>query len=316
MITIGVICSSCSYRSPETAIRPAPTLAQAIPGQGADAFIPCVAPNANEQVMLGLAAKAMEMDQDHGINPLDIGAQRLLADPIFGHAGSTQDDIVCVPTEILSRVSDVLAKRHGFAGRLVEYQLNLARKLPPGNSYVIDSVGNAAFSNVKQPSELFPGTDIRPYARTVLASFGRAASKFGSIAYKEMSDTTSLGTGAAQVAAATGQPQALAKIATMMEAILSSVPQNRSIPDEKRIRILELSWAIYFAGDAGKAYTKPMHDAMRRKYQSSAPPFGTLELPPYDLCPLLANIESEAAMRRYDFCRDVKVTVKDQSSRP
>jgi hypothetical protein len=192
-------------------------------------------------------------------------------------------------------------------GRLVEYQLELAFRLPARNTNVVEAVGKSAFSSQVQESDIFKQRDIRPYARTVLASFGRDAQAFQALAYEQMSMEDSMGTGAAQVAAATRHPGALPRIERMMEEALAGVPVDGVVPRAVRDRLYELAWAIYFAGDAGKAHTKPIHLMMHRKVQSLAPPFGMVELRPKRLCNILAGIEGAESLKPYAFCLDDNV---------
>jgi hypothetical protein len=190
---------------------------------------------------------------------------------------------------------------------LVEYQLELAARLPVRSGHVVEAVGKSAFSPQIQESDVFKQRDIRPYARTILASFGREAKAFQALAYEQMSIDDSMGTGAAQVAAATGHPEALSRIERMMQDALTAIPPDEVVPRARRDRLYELAWAIYFAGEQGKSRTKPIHAMMQRKVQSWAPPFGMVELRPKRLCGVLARIEGPASLRRYAFCVDEKV---------
>jgi len=119
-----------------------------------------------------------------------------------------------------------------------------------------------------------------------------------------MSIQSAMGTGASQVAAAAGHPDALPRVAQMMEEAISAVPVNRAIPRDKRNRLYELAWAIYYSGDAGKRYTKPIHEIMHRKVESWAPPFGMVELSPKRLCEVLRRIEGDGSIQQYAFCTD------------
>jgi hypothetical protein len=282
-------------------------LADAIP---ASAPGNCVSPNARERSLLELAVSAIE--QSGGDNPswLDIGAQRYLARHQFRIEGG-HGVAICTPDEVLKRVAAAFEARKGLGkGRLVEYQLELAARLPARSRYVVEAVGKSAFNLQVQESDVFKQKDIRPYARTVLASFGHDADAFKALAYEQMSMEDSMGTGAAQVAAATGHPDALPKIERMIEDALADVPVDKVVPRAKRDRLYELAWAIYFAGDAGKAHTKPIHAMMNRKVQSWAPPFGMVELRPKRLCGVLARIEGAESIKPYAFCFDEKVPLE------
>ena len=267
----------------------------------------CVAPTSHERSLFELAADAIAMVDSNSSNWLDVGAQRFLARTQYRDEGASTV-VVCIPEDVLMRVSDALTSRKGFGKfRLSEYQLELSSKLPDRSAYVVEAVAASAFNANVQPSEVFSLHDIRPYARTVLAGFGSSASRFGSLAFEQMSIETSMGTGAAQVAAAAGHPQALPRIERMMDEAIAAVPAGQPIPRETRNRLYELSWAIYFAGDSGKKYARPIHSLMRRRVQSWAPPFGMVDLQPKRLCEVLRRIEGEGAVRAYGFCGDEKI---------
>ena len=271
----------------------------------------CVPPNARERSLLDLAASAIEQVGEDNPNWLDIGAQKYLARHQFRSEGGLRRVAVCTPDDILRRVAVAFDIRKGFGkGRLVEYQLELAARLPVRNRYIVEAVGKSAFSVQVQESDIFKQRDIRPYARTVLAGFGGEAKAFQVIAYEQMSIEDSLGTGAAQVAAATGHPDALPRIGRMMQNALAAIAADKVVPRATRDRLYELAWAIYFSGDAGKAHTKPIHTMMQRKVQSWAPPFGMVELQPKRLCGVLARIEGSDSVKPYAFCLDEKVPLE------
>jgi hypothetical protein len=279
-------------------------LAAAVPPNAPSA---CVSPNERERSLLELAVSAIEQSGEGNPNWLDIGAQKYLARHQFRREGSHYI-AVCTPAEVLRRVASAFEVRKGLGkGRLVEYQLELAFRLPTRSTNVVEAVGKSAFSSQVQESDIFKQRDIRPYARTVLASFGREAQAFQALAYEQMSMEDSMGTGAAQVAAATRHPGALPRIERMMEEALADVPVDGVVPRAVRDRLYELAWAIYFAGDAGKAHTKPIHLMMNRKVQSLAPPFGIVELRPKRLCNILAGIEGAESLKLYAFCLDDNV---------
>ena len=277
-----------------------------------DAFPPfhfgkCVAPTERERALFTVAVIAIELADADDTSWLDIGAQKFLASGQYRKVDD-QRVVVCVPDDILKRASEAFAMRQGFGkGRLVEYQLSLAFKLPNPSSSVIAAVGQSAFSSQVQPSEIFRFRDIRPFARSVLASFGVQAKSYQAIAYDQMSMTTPMGTGAAQVAAATRHPNALPRIKQMMEEALAAVPADKAIPRNTRDRLYELSWAVYFSGDEGKNYTAPIHKIMGRRVETWAPPFGMVEGRPKRLCRALARIEGDEVFTRYPFCLDEKV---------
>jgi hypothetical protein len=267
----------------------------------------CVAPNARERSLLELAVSVIETVGEDNINSLDIGAQKYLARNQFRSEG-TRRVAVCTPDDILRRLAAGFDMRKGFGkGRLVEYQLELAARLPTRSPYIVEAVGKSAFNANIQESDTFRRRDIRPFARTVLAGFGAESRAFQALAYEQMSIKDSLGTGAAQVAAATGHPDALPRIERMMQETLAAIPADKAIPRATRDRLYELAWAINFSGDSGRRHTKPIHVMMQRKVQSWAPPFGIVELRPKRLCGVLRRIEGADSVKPYVFCLDEKV---------
>jgi hypothetical protein len=239
-----------------------------------------------------------------------MGAQRYLSHYPFRQDGKNRV-AVCIPESILKRVAAAFILRKGLGkGRLVEYQLELASRLPFRSDDIVDAVGQSAFNKNFQQSDVFPRRDIRPLARTVLASFGKQAKPYEKVAYEQVSIETSMGTGAAQVAAAAGHPDALPRIQRMMEEAVSAVPSDRPIPRATRDRLYELAWAIYYSGEAGKKHTKPIHQIMQRQVESWAPPFGMVALRPKRLCSVLKLIEGDESLGAYTFCKDEKVPLE------
>lgn len=264
----------------------------------------CFPPNSHESSQLETAASVIELGIVGESNFLDIGAQQFLASTLT-RTENGKTLFVCTPSSILKRVSDALNTRQGFGkGRLTEYGLTLVSKLPEKNNHMMEDVAEVAFNTNVQPSDTFSFRDIRPYARTTLASFGKSASKYGKIAYKQISVDTPMGTGAAQVAAATGYLNALPRIVKLMEIELESIPTGMAIPIKMRNRLHEMSLAIYFSGDEGKKYTKPIHEIMHRKVQSSGLALGIADTEPKELCDVLRRIEGDKAIEVYNFCMD------------
>lgn len=267
----------------------------------------CVPPSKHDLAVYEAAATIIELEAEGDVSWLGIGARRSLASVHYRKEGA--DAVaVCAPASVYERVSAAIIRRKAFVeGRLTEYQLELAWRLPRSNPYVVEAVAQSAFDPQAQPSDTFESRDIRPFARTVLASFGEDAKKYSTIAYEQISGDSPMGTGAAQVAAATGHPLALQRIEALMKDMLSSIPRNKVIPYQLRNRLYELSWAIHFSGEPGRKYTAPIHALMKREVESHAPPFGMIELQPKQLCRLISLIEGEDAVRPYDYCIDDKV---------
>lgn len=265
----------------------------------------CVPATETERAIFEHALTSLEISgKNRGVLWLGIGAQRFLGGYLY--RGETGKSVaVCPPPDIYARASDLLTEYKGFSARLADYQFELATKLPHRSDYLVDAIGNSAFNASRQPSEIFPRKDMRPYARMVLAGFGPKAAKYSDTALKEMSTKDSLGTSAAQVAAAAGHPEALPRIRSMMKELLHGVPNNKAIPWHTRNRLYELAYAIRFAGDRGKEFTEPLRELMSRKVQSWAPPFGMVELNPKQMCEVLEAIEGKAAIRGFGYCADI-----------
>lgn len=263
----------------------------------------CLQPDENEAAILELAVRSLEIAAD--FSPLSIGAQRTLGNGLYRRSGTTTSPI-CKPPSLLERTSEALTAKRGLSARLVEYQIKLAAKLPRPSRYVIEQIARSAFSPLLQESDIFPGEDIRPLSRTALAGFGRAASDWAEIGYEQMSGNDSLGTGAAQVAVAAGHPLALSRVERTMRELLSSVPEGQVVPRSIKLRLYELGYALGLAGREAAPHVGPLQDLMRRKVQSWAPPFGTIELSPKRACWLLAlvNVDQAAAFAPFSYCSD------------
>lgn len=267
----------------------------------------CEQPTARELKILQSAADAIALDDAPISNFMTIGAQKLLGYGLL-RAGAKSSQRVCTPESILSQVGASMVAPKGLgAGQLVEYQLRLAAQLPNPSDFVIEQVGKAAFNSSKQHSEIFPRQDIRPMARSTLASFGKRAAEFKDAAKAEMAGDSSMGTGAAQVAAAVGEPQAVSQIIKLFEETLGSVQGDAVIPIDKRDRLLELAWAMYFAGDAGRPSCASIHKVMHRKVESRAPPFGIVAISPKRFCSVLEIIEGSAGIAPYAYCHDKSI---------
>jgi len=267
---------------------------------------PCVPANAHERELFEAAVSALEATAPDKISPLKIGAEKFLGRGAYRQEGKKTVP-VCPPEGIYGRVSQIVTRNETLIPRLVDYQLQLASRLEP-SQHIVEALGNSAFNSTPQESEYFKHRDIRPFARTILAGFGRHASEFSKVAYDSMSDKDSLGTGAAQVAVATGYRDALPRVEAMMNDILSSIPKDKVIPWDTRNRLYELAYAIYFAGPDGKEHIAPIKELMTRTVQRWAPPFGMLDLPPKPMCQVLSRISGPDAAKPYGFCFDDRLS--------
>ena len=265
----------------------------------------CLTPNFEELKLLNLALSAIELGHIQERNALDLGGRALLAEGISRHI---KEDIypVCIPSSLLQRAALVLEKRGGFGinRRLFDYELYLAAKFEnPGDAIVFD-VAQLAFATTPQQINTFVLEDIRPIARSVLGSYGRAASKYADLAFEQIEADTPMGTGAAQVATAGGHPQALQKVVALINELLNSVSPEKTISVYKRNRLYELAWAIAYAGDSGKPYIGEIHKIMNRRVESLAPPLGALVSHPKQLCKIFKYLRDEEGLNRYEYCTD------------
>lgn len=228
---------------------------------------------------------------------LDIGLSRALGEEN------------CLPSSIFNQLPQIITNNNMLEARIVEHQLELAEKSSNSTPYIIEKIGNSAFNKKRQGSETFTKHDIRPFARTVLAKFGKDALLFSDEAFNQISSDSALGTGAAQVAAAVGHPEALQKINKMMISELRKIPNDQAIPWHTRNRLYELAYAIYFSKTKDEKYINTIRELMTRQVQSWAPPFGLIEMYPKRMCKLLAKIQGSNlnSVSEYHYCGDDKI---------
>lgn len=194
----------------------------------------------------------------------------------------------CISEEMKQRVTGATLKSgawdHGLAGLS---DMMLARQLGPRDPKIVEHVAQSAFFSGPIPDAAF--TDLRPEARSILASFGVAARPWKGVALNEMSDKDSLGTSAAQVAAASKDPSAVVAVADLLDHLLKS-ETGHVIPRERGKRAVELSYALGASSDAGRPYVGLLLELLRRDVQSLAPPFGLIERKPNEVCHALKQI--------------------------
>ncbi|MFT4510992.1 hypothetical protein [Caballeronia sp. 15711] len=269
----------------------------------------CVQPNIKEDEHFEIAASTLELVAPHSPDWLAIGAERALSEDLYRESPGKLRARVCTPAAIYGRIAAAFAGSALNKGRFDRKELTLASHLqsPPAN--VVDAVAQVAFSPwpiIDDDSGGQIDGDIRPYARTVLAGFGRESARYAAEAFEQISSENSIGTGAAQVAAAGEQPGALARTAALMNELLATVPNETPIPLVTRDRLYELSWAIYFSGESAKDYVAPITRLMGRRVQSGAPPFGAIGLHPKRMCEVLSKIygDSDRVNRDFPYCAD------------
>lgn len=249
----------------------------------------CVEPTKEEEERYRLAVKILE-SKGRKHSSLDLGAIKFLAHGVY-RDNEDETHAVCAPEGIYQRVSLAISSRDLFYGRTQEHHLKLASKLenPPDN--IVEIVAKTAFSpNV----HIDKNKDMRPLARSVLASFGSKAKKYSELAFKQMSSHDPMGTGAAQIAVATNHPKGLENIQRLMYEILETKkPINRL----ERQRFYELAYALLVAENSVVDYTAPIHEFMTRD-------FADWILPPKDMCRVLVTLNDmdRRVVSEYDYC--------------
>ena len=215
--------------------------------------------------------------------------------------------MLCPPTRLVDRM-EIAAERHGTfrkAHRLYDYDLRLARALGPRNKDIVRAVAETAFSEhvMLDSADM---KDVRPFARLILAEFGAsAAAPWRERARKEMSAETSLGTGAAQIAASGGEPSVLSEVEKLMVARLADIPKDDPISRLDRDRLYELAYALGMAGPKAAPFSRGLVELLERKVVSAAPPFGGIAAEPRRMCWVADRIGGQAAARANakEFCR-------------
>lgn len=269
----------------------------------------CVSANIKENEHFEIAASTLEHVAPYSYDWLAIGAERSLSEDLYRGSPGKRGARVCTPAAIYGRVATAFAGSALDKGRFDRHELRLASHFqrPPVN--VVNAVAIVAFSPRPVVDDDGGGRidgDIRPYAMTVLAGFGRESARYAAEAFERISSEDSLGTGAAQVAAAGGQQGALSRIESLMNKLLATVPDDKAIPLATRDRLYELSWAIAFSGESAKDHDAPVIRLMGRQVQSSAPPFGVVSLYPKRMCEVMSQIygDSERVNRDFSYCAD------------
>ncbi len=260
----------------------------------------CVTANDTERSIFNTAVTALE-HPDQEVSPLTIGALKLLSHGIFRNNGQ-----VCDPLEVYKKAGITInISNHLRLGRITESGLKLISKLPNPNEQLTEIVANSAFNSVPQKSEVFSNRDIRPYSRSILAGLGERSKPYAQIAFEKISIKDSLGTGAAQVAAAADHPDALDRIVQLMNRKLSAFPKDKAIPRLDRDRLYEMAYALVYANSKSPEHLAPLLELMQRKVESVAPPFGIIELEPRRMCYVLAKLKQVGKKElNFEYCKD------------
>lgn len=265
----------------------------------------CVEATKEETEFYNLATSSLETAEQAHIptyNSLNIGATRLLAHGIYRKIDKTSK-LVCPPTNLYKRVSSVVTQTKALNYRLEEYQFRLAEKFEHPTPYIVDSIAKVAFQEHPHREK---GKDLRPTARTVLASYGTYSSQYADEAYRIMSSDDSLGTSAAQIVAATNYKDSLSKVESMMNELLAKTSEEQTISWRDRRTFYELAYAIYFSGSVGVQHTATIKEFMHRKVESNATMFGYVSLYPKGMCKILAGIHGheQDVLASYEYCGD------------
>ncbi len=230
----------------------------------------------------------------------------------FAHPG-TRDEVPsqqklssprCARADMFKEISNAALKAGVFdAPFLFEDELALAEQLGPRDPRIVQAVARSAFNDSEIPSNVLRH-DLRPYARLVLAEYGEVASPWLSRALSEMSTSSKLGVGAAQIAAAARPALALPRIQEMMDGLLLRSRSTGVVTIEDRDKLYGLAFALGMAGTVAQPYARPLSDLLARQVQSRAPPFGLVELPPKRMCSVAEHIGGDVAehARRSGFC--------------
>ena len=254
-----------------------------------------------------LALEVLQVFDSSKLDELQQAAVKYFGYPWRQRRGAADSDklIPCPPTELYAAITEAAIKARVFERPfLYAKELALAEQLGPRHQQIIDATARSAFRDSEIPDDPFK-TDLRPYARLILAGFGPSASeKWANQAFAQMSSNDQMGTGAAQVAVAGGEPQALPKVKDLMEQILLATPEQKPIPRLVRNRFYELAFALGMAGERSQPYAQPLIELLDRRVESWAPPFGMIELPPARMCPVARHIGGTvaAAAETKEFC--------------
>lgn len=266
----------------------------------------CAEPTSEEGKTFSLAADVLEQNLRAEGLWLDIGVEKFLAHGFYRATDKGLPIPVCAPQSIYSRAGKVITQRRGLKGHIERYQLELAARIPDPSPYIVDRVGEVAFSQEPHSEREWPYRDIRPVARSVLANYGKHALKYLEVARAQMSDEDSLGTSASQIVGAAGDDSDLRRVEMLMSQRLASTPQERTLSIDERNRLYELAYTFTYAGTRAIAHVGPVKTLMTRKVKSNATIFGLVDLNPKQMCHVLEAVGDFKALADYDYCQDPK----------
>jgi len=166
-------------------------------------------------------------------------------------------------------------------------QLSVAHRLAPHNDQIVQTLGQIAFA--EEPISNGTSSDIRPRARSVLASLGPdVARRWSKSALTEMNGENSLGTGAAQIVAATGEPELVLRVADLLESQLPS-EKGSVLRRRHNRRTIELAYALGAAGESANPYLHLIQHFMTMKVEDTG--YGEIiTRQPIELCRVYAKL--------------------------
>jgi hypothetical protein len=271
--------------------------------------LPCVTPTESETKRFELAAEILESE---GGLWLDIGAIKFLSHGIYRDTANNKKIRVCSPLGVYQRASDAITHRKLLNARTQEHHLKLASKIEHPSPYIIETVAKVAFSTGVQIDN---NKDIRPLARSILASFGELSKEYSNQAFEQMGSSTPLGTGAAQIAVATAHPDALQRTQELMNEILGEYAAGEAISYKAKDRFSELSYGLALAGDSAKLYTAPIENILERKIMVWGGWFGNLPADPKNMCRVLYKIDPDnKALRKHEYCKSAIYSSSEEKS--
>ena len=267
----------------------------------------CEEPTTEESTTYSLAADMLEQNLRAEGLWLDIGVEKFLAHGLYRKMTEKGMSVsVCAPENIYSRAGQAITQRRGLNAYIERYQLELAARIPDPSPYIVEKVGEVAFSQEPHGEREWPYRDIRPLARGVLASYGKHSIRYLDTARAEMSNYDSLGTAASQIATAAGDESDLSKVEVLMRQKLASIPQEHTLSIDERDRLYELAYAFTYAGPRARSYVGPVKTLMTRKVKSNATMFGLVDLSPKQMCHVLEAVGDVESLSDYDYCQDSK----------
>jgi hypothetical protein len=155
--------------------------------------------------------------------------------------------------------------------------------------------------------------DSRPLAMQLLADQGRFAWPWRRAAMARMEADSAIGTGAAQVAVASGAEAALPKLSQLMTNKLAESRRVRAYTNGTEVpalagrdanRLIELGYAMARGGQAAQPYAQPVVAILDQRIARPVPPFGLFATFPTEFCRIARSIggHASAAADRQAFC--------------